>query len=113
MRVYSLAEAIDWFLNNATGSLICVRGGDEQVCHTADEAKEFYKNDSYRRPESTQREDDSDDTSLIGMAIGAGMSSMFSSGDDSPSMPDTTPDVTPAFESGGGDFGGAGAGSEY
>jgi len=42
-KVYSIQEAMNWFLAHSSGSVICVRDGQEQVCTSYPEAEAFYK----------------------------------------------------------------------
>jgi len=43
MKVYSLNEAMQWFLENASGSIVCVRfDGTEKECISYLEATTFY-----------------------------------------------------------------------
>ena len=41
--MYSLDEAMQWFLNNNTGSVICVKNGIEKECFSFVGAKNFYQ----------------------------------------------------------------------
>lgn len=42
--VYSLGEAMNWFLENSIGSVICVKDGVQIECKTYAEASLFYQN---------------------------------------------------------------------
>ncbi len=43
IKVYSLEEAMNWFLNNSSGNITCVRkDGESQECSSYPEAKKFY-----------------------------------------------------------------------
>jgi len=41
--VYSLEEAMQWFLSHSTGSVMCRDGEREQVCNCYPDAKAFYE----------------------------------------------------------------------
>jgi hypothetical protein len=43
MKVHSVEEAMDWFLNHAYGAVICIRSdGEEKECKSFPEAKRFF-----------------------------------------------------------------------
>lgn len=42
MRVYNLKEAMIFFLENSSGSIICVKGNQEKKCTSYPEAEEFF-----------------------------------------------------------------------
>lgn len=41
-KVYSLDEAREWFEENASGNVICVKDGEEQECDCYPAAIKFY-----------------------------------------------------------------------
>lgn len=41
-KVYSLQEAMDWFLSHSEGSVLCCNGFDDCVCNSYPEAEKFY-----------------------------------------------------------------------
>ena len=45
-KVKPLEEAMNWFLNNREGGVICTKehNYDEKICHTYPDAVEFYNN---------------------------------------------------------------------
>ncbi|MFW6100653.1 MAG: hypothetical protein ACOC90_04645 [Bacteroidota bacterium] len=46
MKAYNLKEAMDFFLENANGSIICVNDdGEEKECDSFPEAKQFLTED--------------------------------------------------------------------
>lgn len=114
MTVYTKEQARDWFIHNAGGSVDCSSAiYGTRTCHSYPEARDFFNGEG--EVTTRDRQEDDDNSSLLGMAIGAGISSLMSSDMDTPSMPDPTPDTTPdsSFDSGGGDFGGGGGGSDW
>ncbi len=42
MKVHSLSEARDWFLENRDAGVLCVKDGVEQFCASYKEAERFY-----------------------------------------------------------------------
>ncbi len=116
-KVNTLDEAREWFTNNASGGVICTKKGEEKICVSFPEAEAFYHEvflnmtTEHKSAAKSSQEDDS-------VAIGSGFMAGMGVGDilstitavESFSTPDPSP---PSFDSGGGDFGGGGAGSEY
>jgi hypothetical protein len=41
--VYSLSEAMNWFLSNSSGTVICVKGEEQKECSCYPDAEAFYK----------------------------------------------------------------------
>ena len=44
-KVYSLASAMQWFLEHTEGSLLCIKEHKEYICESYTDAVEFYKYD--------------------------------------------------------------------
>lgn len=42
--ITSLEEAMEWFLENHSGSIICQSGDKEKECFSFSEAKDFFAN---------------------------------------------------------------------
>lgn len=42
-RVESLSDAMNFFLENSSGSVICVKGDEEKECRSFPEAKKFFE----------------------------------------------------------------------
>lgn len=40
--VYSLTEAMNWFLSHHAGSVICVKGEEQKACDCYPDAEAFY-----------------------------------------------------------------------
>lgn len=43
MEIFSLDDAMNWFLKNSTGSIICVKDGEKQTCNDYPEARKFFE----------------------------------------------------------------------
>ena len=41
-KVYSLSEAMKFFMSNSAGSIVCVKDGTEKVCDCYPDAEQFY-----------------------------------------------------------------------
>lgn len=41
--VYSLSQAMNWFLSHSSGTVICVKGEKQKECASYPEAKAFYE----------------------------------------------------------------------
>lgn len=41
--VSNLEEARQWFLENSTGSLVCIKGEESKICKSYPEAVEYYE----------------------------------------------------------------------
>lgn len=42
-QVNSLEEARDWFLENSSGNVMCVKGAEQRECNCYPDAKAFYE----------------------------------------------------------------------
>jgi uncharacterized membrane protein YgcG len=105
-KVNCLEDARRWFLENHTGTLRCTNDeGEYRDCTCFPEAESFYTTE-------TECSDDSDDIST-GLAVGLGAAELISESVGGDSTPDPAPDTSSSFESGGGDFGGGGAGRDF
>ena len=40
--VYSLSEAMEWFLSHSSGIVICVKGQEQKECSCYNDAVSFY-----------------------------------------------------------------------
>lgn len=43
IKVYTLEEACNWFLNNSRGSIICIKDTEEIECNSYPKAEKFYQ----------------------------------------------------------------------
>ena len=41
--VNNIEEAMDWFINNSSGEVKCIKGTEEMVCESYPDAEKFYK----------------------------------------------------------------------
>jgi len=44
-KAYSLASTMQWFLEHASGSVLCIKDHKECICESYTDAVEFYKYD--------------------------------------------------------------------
>lgn len=44
MEAYSIEEAMNFFLNNSSGSVTCIKNEDKKVCNCYPDAVEFFNN---------------------------------------------------------------------
>lgn len=109
-KVYSLQEVERWFLSNPSGTVRCYREGAYRDCTSNSVARAFYEASDLRQSAS-EADDESDDGLgfVSGLVTGELASEMLS---PDVSTPDPAPEAS-SFESSGGDFGGAGAGSDF
>lgn len=43
MEVFSLSDAMNWFLENSSGSIVCVKNVEKCECNSYPEAKSFFQ----------------------------------------------------------------------
>lgn len=41
--VYSLLEAMEWFLSHSSGTVICIKDDEQKECNCYNDAVAFYK----------------------------------------------------------------------